>query len=83
MENSRSFSGANVASGGIDFITKEEEDLIKLDLDISFEDMEKMKALIGIIYKKIMNLDFPDVSKYPQKAKGIEDFRDDLLAGKI
>jgi len=83
IENSRSFGKYRVESGCIDFITAKDEKLIKMDLEISAEDVERLRQLIGVVYKKIMALDFPDVSRYPRNFKGIQEFEEDLLAGKI
>lgn len=47
------------------------------------EELLRLSKLIGIVYKKIMALDFPDVSHYEQNIKGIMQFEDDLLSGKI
>jgi len=83
LENSRSFGKFKVVSGGIDFIAAPEDELIKLDLEISKEDVERMKNLIAVVYKKIMALDFPDTSKYSENFKGMQEFEEDLLAGRI
>jgi len=56
-----------------------------IDLPITIEaaDVERTKKLIAIVYKKIISLDFPDITKYPPTVKGIVEFEDDLLSGKI
>jgi len=83
IENSRSYGNFKVSVCGIDFITAQDEKLLKIDFEISKEDVERLRALIEIVYKKIMQLDFPDVSKYPTNFKGILEFEEDLLAGRI
>lgn len=83
IENSRSFHKHKVDSGGIDFITALEKKLVRLELEIRAEDVERLKSLINVVYGKIMDLDFPDVSPYPDNFKGIQAFEEDLLAGKI
>jgi DNA helicase-2/ATP-dependent DNA helicase PcrA len=83
IENSRSFNKTKVISGGIDFIKSQDGELVKLEMEISEEEVEKMKALIEIVYEKIMNLDFPDISKYSSDLKGVEEFKDDLLSGRV
>jgi DNA helicase-2/ATP-dependent DNA helicase PcrA len=83
MENSRSFHRSQVLGGGIDFITALEGALVRLDLEIGSEDIDRLKGLIEAVYKKIMALDFPDISGYPQTAKGVQEFEDDLLSGRI
>lgn len=83
IENSRSYHKFRVNSGGIDFITAQDDKLIKLDLEILKEDEERLRALIEIVYKKIMALDFPDISGYSAGLKGILEFEDDLLSGRV
>jgi DNA helicase-2/ATP-dependent DNA helicase PcrA len=83
IENSRSYHRARVLGGGIDFITALEGNLVRLDLDIGTDELERLKGLIEIVYKKIMALDFPDIGRYSQDAKGILAFEEDLLAGRI
>ena len=57
--------------------------VVELSLEPSTEDVERTKKLIGIVYKKIKALDFPDVSGYSKDYKGILAFEEDLLTGKI
>ena len=57
--------------------------MVELSLEPSTEDVERTKKLIGIVYKKIKALDFPDVSGYSKDYKGILAFEEDLLTGKI
>ncbi|MEI8123813.1 MAG: ATP-dependent DNA helicase, partial [bacterium] len=96
VENSREFGGrssrtdsglgaAKVERGILEFIEPRESDkkIITLPLIITKEKTEKMAQLIGKVYEKIMNLDLPDVSKYSQDLKGIQQFEEDLLEGKI
>ena len=47
------------------------------------EEVERLTKLISIVYKKIMNLDLPETSKYSKDQAGIEAFEEDLLTGKI
>jgi DNA helicase-2/ATP-dependent DNA helicase PcrA len=51
-----------------------------LILDIDAGKVERVKKLVSIVYTKIMNLDFPDVSKYSQDVEGIQAFEEDLLS---
>lgn len=83
IENSRNFHKYKVNSGVLDFITKEDDRLVKLELNITSEDVDRVRALIKAVYAKIMNLDFPDVSAYSQDIDGILAFEEDLLEGKI
>ena len=83
IENSRSFHNFKVMKGDIDFITALEKKIVHLELEIAAEEVERMGTLIGIVYGKIMRLEFPDVSKYPEGAKGIAQFEEDLLSGGI
>jgi DNA helicase-2/ATP-dependent DNA helicase PcrA len=84
VENSRDFSGKlKVTRGLLDFIEPKSGKTISLEKDIDSEDVERLAKLIGVVYQKIMTLDFPDVSKYSKDVEGIEQFEEDLLAGTI
>lgn len=83
IENSRNYHKFKVDSGVIDFIAGKDGKLIKLALEITTKDVEKVEALIKIVYNKIMNLDFPDISGYSQDYKGVLAFEEDLLEGRI
>lgn len=43
----------------------------------------RMKKIIEAVYKKIITLDFPDISKYEKTLSGVIMFEDDLIAGNI
>ncbi len=84
VENSREFAGKlKVKSGRLDFIEPKSGKAVYLDKLIVEEDVERLKKLVGIVYKKILNLDFPDISKYSKDIKGSEQFEEDLLANRI
>ena len=84
VENSREFSGKfKVKSGVLDFVEPKGNKTITLEKEIEEEEVERLSKLIGIVYKKIMNLDLPETSKYSKDQAGIEAFEEDLLTGKI
>jgi ATP-dependent DNA helicase UvrD/PcrA len=79
-ENARYFKGMyKVHHGVLEFVQPMHDEITMLDLNISFEETEKMKKIIQVVYGKIMNLDFPDVSHYEESLYGIQCFIDDLL----
>jgi len=69
------------------------EKIVSLDLDLSqikdgiadgdsgedSNEYDRLRRLICIVYDKIMNLDFPDVTSYDPSLKGIKAFEDWLL----
>jgi DNA helicase-2/ATP-dependent DNA helicase PcrA len=68
----------------LEFVEGDEKGkIIQLALTPSDEEIERLKKLIGIVYSKIMNLDFPDTSKYKETLDGILQFEDDLLNGVV
>lgn len=83
IEGSRNFGKSKVVSGGIDFITSDSGRCVKLDMNISSEDVNRMERLIQAVYKKIIALDFPSVDSYPADFDGITAFEKDLLEGNI
>ena len=53
--------------------------IVELHLDFDEEKLDRVKRLVGIVYKKIMELDFPDTSTYGEKLEDIIAFEDGLL----
>lgn len=49
----------------------------------SDDDIERLKLLVGAVYKKIKTLDIPDVTHYKQDLSGIIAFEEDLIQGVI
>ena len=81
VEHSRDFGGFNqVKRGIIEFVEPLRGNLIDLTLDIDPAHIERLTKLIEVVYGKIINLDFPDVSKYSKDLSGILQFEEDLLA---
>jgi hypothetical protein len=86
VEHSREFGGKKkVLKGVLDFVEPKRENgkIITLETDITKEKAERLEKLISIVYKKIISLDFPDISKYSPDLKGIKEFEEDLLEGKV
>ncbi|MCF6276538.1 MAG: ATP-dependent helicase [Candidatus Magasanikbacteria bacterium] len=84
VEFSRDYSKYTVNRGYLEFLNPTKLDEIHcLPYDITSEDVERLKKLIVAVDKKIRNLDFPDISKYEKTLKGLEDFENDLICGKI
>jgi DNA helicase-2/ATP-dependent DNA helicase PcrA len=80
VENSRDFSKYRVEEGALEFLEPDKKGKIhELVADITDEETARTKALIPAVYKKILALDFPDISKYPKDLNGIRQFEDDLL----
>lgn len=73
------------ASGALEFLEADDMGALPNMLDMEFpkEEVEQLAKLIGIVWQKIMNLDFPDTSKYPPGMAGINAFIQDLLEEKV
>ena len=56
-----------------------------LDYQIALESefVTNLETLIQVVYQKIINLDFVDISGYSQDYKGMQDFVADLVAGRV
>ncbi len=83
VENSRDFDNFTVNQGILEFIMPKDGQLIDLSYTITEEDVVYLRRLVEVVYEKIMNLDFPDVSSYEKNEKGTKQFENDLLEGRI
>ncbi|MCL4245643.1 MAG: PD-(D/E)XK nuclease family protein, partial [Candidatus Dadabacteria bacterium] len=83
VENSRDYSDNKVNQGVLEFVEHLDGELIDLPLEITTEDYERITKLASIVYGMVMNLSFPKIDRYLQDLKGIKQFEDDLLEGKI
>lgn len=88
VENSRDHNTHTVTEGILEFV--EEDDggkvqEIRLSFDAAMhEELKRFTALVVAVYNKICTLDLNlPVEKYEQSLKGIQQFEDDLIAGKI
>lgn len=80
VEHSRDFGGTKqVKRGVVEFVEPVRGNFIDLTLDIDPIQVERLVKIIEIVYGKIMNLDFPDISKYSKDISGILKFEDDLI----
>lgn len=81
VENSRRFGkDYEVKKGVIEFLEpKNKNEIISLPLLIEPGEVERFKKLVKAVYKKIMNLDFPETDGYPDDLEGIRKFEDDLI----
>lgn len=86
VENSASFSGKlQVNSGALEFIEPDEQGEMLDNLEVTFDnqELEHFTKLVGAVWKHIVELSFPDVTKYPQNLRGIQQFEQDLIDDKI
>ncbi len=84
LENSKEFKNFKIKIAVLDFIEiNKKHNVLYLNYDEEKEALEKMRKLIKVVYEKIQKLDFPDISKYSQSMKGILDFEEDLISGKL
>ena len=83
VEGSKEFGKYTVREGTLEFLEPYKGDLVELPLVLEKEDVSRVSKLSLIVYKKIINLDFPDVSKYSKDLLGMLNFEEDLLNNKI
>ncbi|MFA5933750.1 MAG: ATP-dependent DNA helicase [Candidatus Paceibacterota bacterium] len=87
IENSKNYKKYKMKNGIFLFvepvIVEGKQAIVEKRFEVTKEDIERTEKLIGIIYKKIKDLDFPNTSGYPKTQKGVEMFEEDLLCGKV
>lgn len=84
LENSNRFKDFPISALTLEYVEGDEDgNIIELSLEPETQDVERVKKLIGIVYKKIITLNFPTIENYSKDYKGILAFEEDLLSGKI
>lgn len=83
VEKSSTYAyGYKAVEGSLEFLepdSKNKIQVLSLSYNACTEELQRLEKLIEVVYMKIMNLDFPDVSGYSKDMKGIERFVGDLL----
>jgi len=82
IENSTDFSKYKVNRGILEFIETDPKENPILELEFDKDFIARLTKLIQVVYSKITNLDFPDVSKYSPDIKGIFEFEEELVNSK-
>lgn len=76
------FNGRAVEQTALQFVEPNEDgEILKLEYTATPQDLERLQQLITVIWKHIIELDFPDTSSYSLDLKGVKQFEDDLLRG--
>ncbi len=86
VENSATFKKrVNVTSGELEFIEVGDNGSLTDNLTLTFEpdELTRYASLIGIVWQHIQALSMPNTAKYSKNLKGIEQFEEDLLQGRI
>ncbi len=82
LENSIHYKDLPVGKLSLWFV--EEEKFTELVLDASDVEIERTRKLVEVVYKKIVTLDIvPDISSYGETFKGLLQFEDDLIDGRV
>ncbi len=65
------------------YVEAETPKQLGLELDADVANLERLRKLIIAAWQHIIELNFPDTSRYSDNYQGIQSFENDLLAGKI
>lgn len=80
VEASRDFKDKyKVENGILEFVEPLNGKAVDLSASITKEQADRVAKLAIAVYRKIINLDFPDISKYSPDIDGIRAFEEDLL----
>ncbi len=80
IESSRDYNKYDVKQGTMQFVEPTSEgQILSINTDFCEDDIESFKLLINAVWKHIINLDLPDISKYDKSYKGIIAFESDLI----
>jgi DNA helicase-2/ATP-dependent DNA helicase PcrA len=81
---SQEYQGVEKIVSKVAFVEPNRRDAYyELKLDASDHERHTLEALLPVVWKRVMDLDLPDISGYSQDMQGIEAFEKDLLEGDI
>ncbi len=83
VEGSARYKGRTVTRGVIDFVEPDGGRIVSLSTEFSKEEVDRLSLLIQAVFKKIIALDFPDVSAYGEDENETIRFEDDLISGAL
>ncbi|MBI4034645.1 ATP-dependent helicase [Candidatus Saccharibacteria bacterium] len=69
-------------SGEMVYVEADSPKLLSLRYTPTAADKERLARLIGAVWQRIMNLDFPDTSHYPPDLAGVKAFEEHLIGNK-
>lgn len=74
------FKNYRIDKVALQFVEPDEDGrMVQLELPNDESELERHAKLLQAVWKRVMALDFPDVSKYQPTIKGISDFENDLI----
>lgn len=74
---------ADHIKGQMIYVEAETVSKMFLTLEPSTEELKRFTKLVQAVYKHVLDLNFPDVSKYSKDMAGILDFEEDLINNRI
>jgi hypothetical protein len=87
IENSKNYKNYKMRNGVFIFVEPEIKNgvvsISEKQMELTDEEINRTKKLIKVVFNKIKNLDFVNIDNYPKNMKGINQFEDDLLSGRI
>lgn len=83
IERSRDYGDYKVFKGDVEYMEPNKGQFVSLPLYFEDEEVKKLERLIEVVYDKIVNLEFPDVTPYKSLHDGTDIFIEDLLGGKV
>ena len=80
-KHSRDYAGYDFIGGRLQFVEpdKRTNEILSLEDNFSDEELANFSQLIEAVWKKIINLDLPDISKYEPTYKGMLRLEQDLI----
>lgn len=82
LEEGKAFGpNTHISEAALEFVEPDENGKLVAPLvyNPTDEDVARLRKLTTVVWKHIMNLDFPDTSQYDHSLKGLIAFEDDLL----
>jgi DNA helicase-2/ATP-dependent DNA helicase PcrA len=84
VENSRDWNKYKVEEGLIEYIEPTVTgDIISLSTAFTKDEQDRLVVLINTVWKRIINLELPDISHYEPTFKGVLSFEQDLIDDNI